>query len=257
MKKNQLLCGALLAGALVMTGCGSHEDFEVLSRDNFAENVFEKDSSQFIQFDFNSLTEKQKTELESFRKLSKSISTSDFNSNNGMFTRNIASGFQIDTSDMDQSSPLVKIINAMADPEVASALQNKDINRYLSLLEQKGALSKEQKTRAAQNVESFQQDNQAAFFLILTAVVAVVAVAYAAVVADVIVIGPSMADNGTQLQEAISSGDIMSLNLNQLSDDEENNSLIDSTISESLADENRDKVTMVQNIAKSAYHEYY
>lgn len=71
MKKKQLLCGTLSAGALVMTGCSSNEDFEVLNRDYFAENVFAKDSSQFIQFDFNSLTEKQTTELESFRKLSK------------------------------------------------------------------------------------------------------------------------------------------------------------------------------------------
>lgn len=255
MKKKQLLCGTLLAGALVMTGCSSNEDFEVLNRDNFAENVFEKDSSQFIQFDFNSLTEKQKTELESFRELSKSIAMSNYDSNKGLLARSAVSGYQIDTSDMDQSSPLVKIINAMADPEVVSALQNKDVNRYLSLLEQKGALSKEQVTRAAQSVASLQQE-QACFWVYIAAA-AVVAVAYAAVIADVIVIGPSMADNGVQLQEAISNGDIMSLNLNQISDDEESNQIIDNTISEALVDESADKVALVQNIAKSAYHEYY
>lgn len=255
--KKQLLCGTLLAGALVMTGCSSHEDFEVLSRDNFAENVFKKDSSQFIQFDFGTITEKQKEELDSFRKLSKSIATLNFGGNNGIQTRSIAAGYPIDTSDMDQSSPLVKIMNAMADPEVASAIQNKDINRYLSLLEQKGAINKEQRTQAVQNVASFQQNNQVSLFWVFAAAVAVVAVAYAAVVADVIVIGPSIADNGAQLQEAISSGDIMSLNLEQISEDEESNHLIDNTISEALVDESADKVAIVQNIAKSAYHEYY
>ena len=188
--------------------------------------------------------------------MSKTLSTVGFDSKNGMYTRSAATGYQLDTSDMDQSSPLVKIINAMADPEVAPALQNKDINRYLSLLEQKGALNKEQRTRAEQNVISLQQNNQAAFFWVFAAAVAVVAVAYAAVVADVIVIGPSVADNGAQLQRAITSGDIMSLKLNQQSDDEESNQLIDETISESLAEESTEKVSMVQNIAKSAYYEY-
>lgn len=257
MKKKQLLCGTLLAGALVMTGCSSNEDFEVLNRDNFAENVFEKDSSQFIQFDFNSLTEKQTTELESFRELSKSIALSNFDGNKGPLTRSAVNGYQIDTSDMNQSSPLVKIINAMADPEVASALQNKDVNRYLSLLEQKGALSKEQRTSAAQSVTNLQQDQDQSCFWVYIAAAAVVAVAYAAVMADVIVIGPSMDDSGARLQETISNGDIMSLNLNQISDDEESNQIIDNTISEALVDENADKVAIVQNIAKSVYYEYY
>lgn len=35
------------------------------------------------------------------------------------------------------------------------------------------------------------------------------------------------------------------------------NQIIDNTISEALVDESADKVALVQNIAKSAYHEYY
>lgn len=258
MKKKPFLCGTLLASTLVcMTGCSSHEDFNVLSRDNFAENVFKKDSSQFIQFDFKSLTEKQKTELESFRELSKSIAASKFNRNQEAMTRFIAGGYKIDTSDMDQSSPLVKIMNAMSDPEVASALQDNDVNRFLSLLEQKGALSKNLETRAAQSIASFRQEEQLSIFLIFGAVVAVIAVAYAAVVADVIVIGPtSMADNGIQLQKAIASGDMMSLNLEQVSDDVKGNQLIDNTILEALKNESTDKMVLIQNIAKSAYNEY-
>lgn len=143
----------------------------------------------------------------------------------------------------------------MSDPEVAAALQAKDVNRYLSLLEQKGALSNRARTRAAQNIAQF-EDGKTSLFWIFGAVVAVVAVAYAAVVSDVIIIGPSMADNGAHLQEAVINGDIMTLDLEKISDDEESNLLIDRTISEALQGENDDKVSLVQNIAKSAYYEY-
>ena len=51
-------------------------------------------------------------------------------------------------------------------------------------------------------------------------------------------------------------GDIMTLDLEKISDDEESNLLIDKTISESLQGENEDKISLVQNIAKSAYYEY-
>lgn len=252
----QLLCSTLLTGSLILAGCSNNEDLEVLSRGNFAENVFEKDSSQFIQFDFSSFTEKQKMELESFREVSKSIAMSNFGSNNKALTQSGVSDYQIDTSDMDQSSPLVKIINAMADPEVAYALQSKDIHRYLSLLEQKGALNKELRTRAEHNIVSFSNGPETKLFIFI-ATAAVVAVAYAAVIADVIVCGPSMAESKAQLHKMISNGEMMSLKLNQLSDDDESNQIIDNTISEALADESADNVSIVQNIAKSAYHEYY
>ena len=188
------------------TGCSRHDDFAVLSRDNFATNVFKKEASQFIQFDFNSLTEKQRTELDSFRKLSNSIATANLGGNNGILSRSIAEGFHVNTSDMDQSSPLVKIINAMSDPEVASAIQNKDINRYLSLLEQKGAISKKLQTRATPNNTSLQEATDESFFWVYAAAVAVVAAAYVAVVADVVIIGSSTsAEKEAHLQETISS----------------------------------------------------
>lgn len=256
MKKKQFLCSTLLAGSLIsLAACSSETDYEVLSRENFAEDVFKKDSSQFVHFDFSTLSGKQRTELEKFIELSKKVSMSGQEGNGATVTRSLSELGGIDISDMDQTSPLVKIINSLSDPEVAAALQAKDVNRYLSLLEQKGALSIKARTRAAQNIAQF-EDGKMSLFWIYGAVVAVVAVAYAAVVADVVVIGPSMADNGTHLQEAVINGDIMTLDLEKISDDEESNRLIDKTISESLQGENDDKISLVQNIAKSAYYEY-
>ncbi|MBQ4621156.1 MAG: hypothetical protein IJB28_00670 [Bacteroidaceae bacterium] len=258
MEKKKLLCGTLLAGALVcMTGCSNYEEFDALSRDNFAENVHQKDSSQFIQFNFNSLTETEMTELESFRELSKSIATSRFDGNNEAMTRIVTGVNKIDTSDMDQSSPLVKIMNAMSDPEVASALQNKDVNRFLSLLKQKSVLSINQETRAVQNIASIQQGEQFSIFFIYGALVAVVAAAYAAVVADVIVLGPTSAANSSVLPlKTMANEGVISLNLGNISNDKESNRLIDNTISEVLYDESTENVVLVQNIAKSVYNEY-
>lgn len=206
MKKKKILCGALLASTMIgMVSCNSSEDFEVLSRKDFAENVFQKDSSQIVRFDLNSLTEKEKDELNAFRNFSKAIVSPSFVANNTFKTRAITNYYGIDTSDMDQSSPLVKIINAMSDPEVANALQNND-----------------------------------------------------AVVADVIVIGASMADNGANVLQAVENGDILSLDLQKIGGDEIINKKIDDTILKSLVlqGETHSKIETVQNIAKATYYEF-
>ena len=252
--KKPFLCGVLFAGALVsMTGCSSSEDFESLSRDNFVDNVFTKDSSRFVKFDFSSLTVKQRTDLEIFRKLSKSIAASKFDKNNDELTRSISDIYKIDTSDMNPCSPLVKIINAMSDQNVVSALKDNDVSRYLSLLEKKGVLNTYQITRAAQIPDEIRPGNPEAIFFVYGIVAAV---AYAAVVADVMVIGPSMANNSEQLYNDIESGSITSLDLGKISDDKESNQLIDTTILEAMKGESTKKVSMTQNIAKSAYNEY-
>lgn len=159
---------------------------------------------------------------------------------------------------MDQSSPLVKIINAMSDPEVANALQNNDVERYVSLLEEKGALPKQFRTRAAMGTAELNDSKQLSLFFIAGAFVAVVAVAYAAVVADVVVIGPAMADNGANVLQAVENGDILSLDLQKIGGDEIINKKIDDTILKSLVlqGETHSKIETVQNIAKATYYEY-
>ena len=259
MKKKKILCGALLASTMIgMVSCNSSEDFEVLSRKDFAENVFQKDSSQIVRFDLNSLTEKEKDELNAFRNFSKAIVSPNFVANNTFKTRAITNYYGIDTSDMDQSSPLVKIINAMSDPEVANALQNNDVERYVSLLEEKGALPKQFRSRAAMGTAEFNDRKQLSLFFIAGAFVAVVAVAYAAVVADVIVIGPAMADNGANVLQAVENGDILSLDLQKIGGDEIINKKIDDTILKSLVlqGETHSKIETVQNIAKATYYEF-
>lgn len=257
MKKKKVLCGALLASTMIgMVSCNSSEDFEVLSRKDFAENVFQKDSSQIVRFDLNSLTEKEKDELNAFRNFSKAIVSPSFVANNTFKTRAITNYYGIDTSDMDQSSPLVKIINAMSDPEVANALQNNDVERYVSLLEEKGALPKQFRTRMG--TAELNDNKQLSLFFIAGAFVAVVAVAYAAVVADVVVIGPAMADNGANVLQAVENGDILSLDLQKIGGDEIINKKIDDTILKSLVlqGETHSKIETVQNIAKATYYEY-
>lgn len=162
MKKKKILCGALLASTMIgMVSCNSSEDFEVLSRKDFAENAFQKDSSQIVRFDLKG--------------------TAEFND-----------------------------------------------RKQLSL------------------------------FFIAGAFVAVVAVAYAAVVADVIVIGPAMADNGANVLQAVENGDILSLDLQKIGGDEIINKKIDDTILKSLVlqGETHSKIETVQNIAKATYYEF-
>lgn len=80
----------------------------------------------------------------------------------------------------------------------------------------------------------------------------------AAVVADVIVIGASMADNGANVLQAVENGDILSLDLQKIGGDEIINKKIDDTILKSLVlqGETHSKIETVQNIAKATYYEF-
>ena len=104
----------------------------------------------------------------------------------------------------------------------------------------------------------FNDRKQLSLFFIAGAFVAVVAVAYAAVVADVIVIGPAMADNGANVLQAVENGDILSLDLQKIGGDEIINKKIDDTILKSLVlqGETHSKIETVQNIAKATYYEF-
>ena len=259
MKKKKLLCGTLLVTTMIgMVSCSNSGDYDALSREDFSENVFQKDSSQIVRFDFSSLTQNEKEELNAFRDFSKAMVSRDFATNNMFKTRAVTECYNIDTSDMDQSSPLVKIINAMDDPEVVSALQNNDVKKYVSLLEEKGALPNQVGIYSDQESAELNDQSQMSLFFIVGAVVAVVAVAYAAVISDVIVLGPSMADNGNDVIQAVENGDILSLDLQKIGDDKTVNEKIDDTILKSLASrgESLSNIETIQNIAKATYYEY-
>lgn len=120
------------------------------------------------------------------------------------------------------------------------------------------ALPKQFRSRAAMGTAEFNDRKQLSLFFIAGAFVAVVAVAYAAVVADVIVIGPAMADNGANVLQAVENGDILSLDLQKIGGDEIINKKIDDTILKSLVlqGETHSKIETVQNIAKATYYEF-
>ncbi|MBQ0048818.1 MAG: hypothetical protein KBT12_01050 [Bacteroidales bacterium] len=135
--------------------------------------------------------------------------------------------------DMDQNSMLVKVMQVMNDPEVASAIKNNEVELYITLLKEHGALPQSYSTRASKELAQIDKAN---FFWVYGALIAVVAVAWAAVVSDVIVIGPQVAQQSSSIDHALNSGCVVTIDANESSSDDKLDKMIDKSIKEAMSD---------------------
>jgi len=226
MKKNKVLCGALILSAATVGLSGCATDDGTLSRENFAENSFQKNCADIIQFEFSSLSEQQIDELNMFKTFSSQLISSP--------DKALATRSAVNISDMDPNSTLVKIIKAMEEPDVAAAIKNNDAELYVSLLKERGILPMNYATRSgASDIVKTES-----IFWVWVVGIAVVAVAYAAVAADVIVIGPNqVAQQASNINLAINSGNDMTFEAQNTTNDKELDIIIDKTVKEVLSDQ--------------------
>jgi len=261
MKKQIFMPSVIAAGAMLGLVSCEQDNNESLSRNDFAKDDFAKDGRKIITFDFNKLTETQRLELNAFKSFSNDLINSPIvtraYTNDPMRVLDI---YGIDLSQFDQNSVFVKTMYAMTEPEVANAIRNKDLKLYIELLKERGIYINKQLTRAAEttNAEVI-DDKNASLFWTVGAVAAVVAVAWAAVYAQVVFWGAS-AKKTTNITTKIDNKESVSIDLSDTSPIAEFDATrqdIATTLSDAMPDLTDEQRNEIIKIAQDCYSQDY